>query len=570
MTPMLAWLAPGEKSKTLLEKLKSFLFEPWQGEWLVRDKFEDLSYGFAIALALGTAALLIVEVFARRAGFRIPKKVVAGVGITITLLGFLSYFGFFNPNVRYAKYYHRHEFFHYYLGSKYSKELGYSRLYECTAVAEVELGQRAKIAKQEIRDLRAENLIVPMKDTYVLTEPEKCTSHFSKGRWDAFKADVKWMESASRGSYWDNMKKDHGYNPPPVWTMQGKLFSMLGPAEDRTFKLLASVDVLLHIGTLVMVGWAFGWRVLMVLSVFWGCNTAGCFYWTGGAFLRQDWIFLLVGSLCLAKKRYFGLAGAAFVWSGLLRIFPLAAGFGWLVLIALYFLRHRSFHRDHLRFLAGGAIAAALLIPSSIAVSGAASYKEFAHHISLHKNTPLTNHMGLETMVVHDWDGRMRFTRNEAFSDQFQPWKEGRIQRKHARLPLMIAIWLTLAGWIVWALHRTQHFWLGLPLSIPLLISLTNLTCYYFVVFIAFAALVRVRPSLAPAFLATAAGSQVLLTQFYWIDDRYTALSYLFFAFGLVPLVVFSRLPSPKRVAAFLQSLWPKATAKPQLEPNEN
>lgn len=571
MTPLLAWLGPGEKSQSPLKWLESLLFEPWTGSWFAKDKFEDLSYGFAVTLALGTAALFIIELFVRRAGYRVPKRVVAFFGIAITLLGFLSYFGLFNPNVRYAKYYHRHEIFHYYLGSKYFEELGYSRLYECTAVAEVELGQRAKIAKQEIRDLRAENLIVPMKDTYVLDHPEKCTGHFSKARWEDFKADIKWMEAASRGSYWDNMKKDHGYNPPPVWTTQGKLFSKIGPASDTTFKILASFDVLLHIGILVLIGWAFGWRVLAVASVFWGCNTAGNFYWTGGAFLRQDWIFLLTASLCLAKKKHYGLSGAALAWSGLLRVFPLAAGFGWGVLVLLHLLRHRSFARSHLRFMAGAAIAFAVLVPASMVVAGPGSYKEFAHHISLHKNTPLTNHMGLETMIVHDWDGRMRFTRDETLSDQFQPWKQGRTDRRSERLPVLIGIWVLLAGWITWALHKTNHFWLGLPASVPLVMSLTNMTCYYYVIFITLAAVVRVRPSVAPAMLATAAGSQVLLTHFYWIDDRYTALSYLFFALALVPLIVLSRPPTRRNVDAFFRSLWrPKredAATSTALEP---
>ena len=229
-----------------------------------------------------------------------------------------------------------------------------------------------------------------------------------------------------------------------------------------------------------------------------------------------------------------------------------------------------SFSRSHLRFIAGAAIAGAVLVPASMVVAGPGSYKEFAHHISLHKNTPLTNHMGLETMMVHNWDGRMRFTRDESLSDQFQPWKEGRTQRKHERMPFMIAIWIVVAGWIVWALHKTKHFWLGLPLSIPLVMSLTNMTCYYYVIFIAFAAVMRVRASVAPALLATAAASQILLEHFYWIDDRYTALSYLFFAFALVPLLVMSRPLTKKSLDAFLASLWPKKRpppVPPALEP---
>jgi hypothetical protein len=224
-------------------------------------------------------------------------------------------------------------------------------------------------------------------------------------------------------------------------------------------------------------------------------------------------------------------------------------------MMALHLVRHRSFHRSHLRFMAGATIAFAVLVPSSMVVAGSGSYAEFAHHISLHKNTPLTNHMGLETMMVHNWDGRMRFTRDETLNDQFQTWKEGRTERKQERMPFMVAIWIVLAGWIVWALHKTKHFWLGLPLSIPLVMSLTNMTCYYYVIFIAFASVVKVRPSVAAPMLATAAASQILLEHFYWIDDRYTALSYLFFAFALVPLLAMSRPLTKKNLNAFIASL---------------
>src|SRR5690606_38988113 len=132
---------------------------------------------------------------------------------------------------------------------------------------------------------------------------------FEPERWEQFKADVQWLETTARGKYWANMKKDHGYNPPPVWTMTGKLISSMVPANDASFKLLAALDVLLHVAVLGLFRWAFGWRVTAIASVFWGCNAAANFYWTGGGFLRQDWVFFFVASLCLAKKRHFATSG---------------------------------------------------------------------------------------------------------------------------------------------------------------------------------------------------------------------------------------------------------------------
>src|SRR5262249_54707047 len=160
----------------------------------------------------------------------------------------------------------------------------------------------------------------------------------------------------------------------------------------------------------LMLGWAFGWRTMALATVFWGCNAPANFYWTGGAFLRQDWIFFLIASLCLARKRKFVLSGAALTWSSLLRIFPVIMFVGAGVLILFHLVRHRRFHPDHVRFIGGAALAGAILIPASIAVTTPTAYKDFIGHISLHRNTPLTNHMGLETILAHNWDGRMVYT----------------------------------------------------------------------------------------------------------------------------------------------------------------
>jgi hypothetical protein len=98
-----------------------------------------------------------------------------------------------------------------------------------------------------------------------------------------------------------------------------------------------------------------------------------------------------------------------------------------------------------------------------------------------------------------------------------------------------------MIAWLAWALRRTRLLWIGMAMTVPLVICLTNLTCYYFSIYLAAAVLVRARPALGPAYLALAGASQVLLGRFYWIDDKYTAESYLFFAFGACMLYAYSR-----------------------------
>jgi hypothetical protein len=522
----------------------NFLFRPWPGRWFAAQTWNQVCIAAAIALSLGASGLFMLERRALRLGRAPAERTRRAVGLALAALSFLAYFNFFNPNPRYHDYYHRHELYHYYLGSKYSRELGYKRLYTCTAIAEVELGFGANVRKARLRDLSAHNMLVPVAQTYVFSDPGQCKRHFDDTRWQDFKTDVAWFERAARGDYWEGFRVDHGYNPPPVWTMTGKLFANLAPAGDHFFKLLAGLDVLLQLGALLLIGWAFGWRSMTVAAVFWGCHGL-CFYWTGGAFLRQDWYFALVAALCLARKRKFALSGAALTWSALLRVFPLLLFTGAGMIILFQAIRERRICSDHRRFIAGSLVAGVLLIGTSAAVAGADAYPAFVDHIGSHRATQLTNNMGLEMLLGHSWEGRMRFTNDERLDDPFQVWKERHTQRLHALRPVWVAINLAVLAWLAWALRRTRLLWVGMALSVPLLLCALNLTCYYYVFCVALAVLVKLKPDLGPAYLALGGASQILLHRFYFIDDRYVAESLLFLLFGGCCLYALSRpLPS--------------------------
>lgn len=542
-----------------------FLYERWEGPWFEKDTWEKLMKGTRVTLTMLGALLLIYEVRARRLRERIPERFRRRLAYVLTGLAFLVYFDFFNPNVRYDQYYHRHEFYHYYLGSKYSKELGYLRLYECTMIAEAELGRAAAVHKRELRDLRVD-LIKPVDATYVFSDPGQCKNHFTPDRWDAFKKDIDWFYHSAAGSYWEGMQKDHGYNPPPVWTMTGKFFGSFGPAGDTYFKILACIDILFHIGAVVMFGWAFGWRAMAVATVFWGCNAPANFYWTGGAFLRQDWIFLLIASLCLLRKRKFFMGGFALTWSMLLRIFPGLFIIGIAIIIAIQLIetiRKKKpkrlldyIHPDHRRFITGCIVCLGIFVPASMVFTeGVQAYKDFYEHtLKTHQRTPLTNTMGLETMLEHDWKGRMRFTRDDNLDDPFETWKADRLQRFQDRKLIFFGINLFVLAWTAWALRRTKLLWVGLALSTPMVMSLTNVTCYYYSFCMVLGALILARRQIGPPLLVASGVSQIILyapNGYYWVDDRYNAQSYLFYALGLIVLFVYSRPFSVSRLKAW-------------------
>jgi uncharacterized protein YjeT (DUF2065 family) len=528
----------------------NFLFHDWRGSVFARATWTTVTNSLSVGLSLVVSGLLLLEQRARRLGRSLPEKRCRRVGVAITVVGFLLYFDFFVPNTRYENYYHRHELYHYYLGSKYFTEVGYKRLYACTVIAEVELGLANHVRTKKVRNLAGDNLLESAQDTYVFKDPDQCKRHFTQERWGSFKSDVAWFEKSARGDYWDRMTADHGYNPPPVWTMTGKLFSSLAPPSDHFFKVLASLDIMLQLGALLMLDWAFGWRVMTIAAVFFGCNLPANIHWTCGAFLRQDWYFLFMAAICLARKRRFGLSGAALAWSSLLRVFPVVAFTGVALIMAFHWLRHRTLHRDHLRFAVGAALAGTVLMGASVAVTGMDSYPDFVSHIRGHKSTPLTNNMGLEMIVAHDWSGRMVFTRDERLADDMSPWMGHYSERVKALRPVILVVSLGVFAWMAWALRRIKRLWVGIILSIPLLMSVLCLTCYYYAFFFAVPALTVLVPAIGPAYLAVAAGSQVL-TRFYWIDDEYTAESYLFFVFGLCLLYAVSRPLDVARLRAW-------------------
>lgn len=499
-------------------------------------KPKELS-GLKATIALGAAALSIWE------GGRILQKkpvrqrYVMGVAFALGVMSVAAYVRF--GDIGYRKFYHRWEHFHYYMGSKYNQELGYKHLYRCTAIAQVELGRRKEVQARKLRNLDVD-ILESTEET--LKNPADCKDRFTPERWEAFKADIKFFRSTSNLKYWNDMQTDHGYNPPPVWTVTGWLLSSIRPASVGYQQMLAAIDPVLFLGLFSAIWWAFGWRIFCAALIFWGCQLPAEYFWTGGAFLRQDWIFYLILCACLLKKRYFMWAGAAFAYSTLLRAFPAPLLFGPIVVAGYYLVRHKRFKKEHLRVVYGGILATALLVPISIGVAGKDSYRGFWEHIQVHNSTPLTNHMGLKTIVSHGLDGRMQHTRDNKLMDPFINWKQMRRDRFEQLKPVYLAIVLGVAGALVYVLRRVRSLWIALSLSVVMVASLVELTCYYYSFFILAVLLSRIRREFEYAALIVAGLSQLVVNIpriSYYYDDRYTTQSVLFFVYAVGLIIAF-------------------------------
>jgi hypothetical protein len=499
-------------------------------------------------LLLAISAMLLVFYELRRLGERRPvaERWKKFIGICLGIMGVLLYFNTFKFG--YPKYYHRWDQYHYYMGAKYFPEIGYDGLYKCTAIAQDEIGTamvdvdntgterpynlRAEVRKSDkkIRNLSGDNSLVPAIE--FLNDPGQCTSRFTPARWEQYKRDVTFFStSCYLDKYWTDMQQDHGYNPPPVWTVAGYWLGNYRDASVGYLQALALIDVAYILAAFGALYWAFGWRVFAVAGIFFGTQSSAPFYWTGGALLRQDWLFFYVMAACLVRKKYPALAGAALVYAGLLRVFPGLAVLGWLVVAGWYIVKHKRMKPEHVRMLAGGTLAAALLIGTSLAVVGKDSYQKFFHHtLKVHDQTPLTNHMGLRVLIGHDLgmdksSGRMRYAKEPARLDPFATWKNMRVQRyidyKPVAYTLMASTFLAFAL----VLRRVKSMWVAQTLGGIWIILLSQLTCYYYSFMLLSATLTRVRRDLEVYIFAFCAISQVGWRALGYNDDKYDYLT---------------------------------------------
>lgn len=526
---------------------------------------------------LGGVAAACVFYEAHRISTKRPiaEKWKKFVGVVLAVAAVLAYYNGFRNG--YDKAYHRHELFHYYLGAKYFPELGYDHLYKCTVIAQDDLGvykftnedtgrplqidmkKEANNPDRKVRNLGDDNLLVSAQR--FLEHPEICKDLFtpahgsSPERWEAFKKDVAFFRSVADREYFNKMQLDHGFNPPPVWTLAGKFFADLHVATTPYMQTLASIDLFFIGGMLVALWWAFGWRVAVVGAVFWGCQSPAPMLWTAGAFLRQDWLFFTVLSVCLLKKKHPMLSAAAIVYAALLRIFPGILVVGWLGVVGWQLYKHHRLTKQQLQMLAGGVLCAAVLIPASIKVCGVDSYKEFyTHTLKVHDQTPLTNHMGLRVLIAQKLpfelpslglgigpdSGRMKYTEDNKLSDAFSKWKQMRNDR-YAKFKIVgYALSALTLVFFLYVARRMKNMWLALCAAQVFVIMLSQLTCYYYSYMILSAPLTRVKP-LRKFYELSLFGfvvvSQFAFQTFRYNDDKYWVLTLLCLALNLSQMV---------------------------------
>ena len=495
-------------------------YAPGPRRWLTASRLRGIKAalaGAALLLFVWGAALL-------RAGRpELDGKLRSGLLLALALVSGLAWWNLGKFN--FDAFVHHWDQFHYFVGSKYAKELGYTGLYDCAAAVDAEDGLFEQLGRRKIRDLETNRL--KLADPAAI---ERCRERFTPERWESFGADVRWYRGAMPPQWWPSLFRDHGYNATPLWEAFGARLTGMVRAGPGVAVALAWIDQLLILAMWGAVFWAFGWRPAAVALLWWGTNQVAGYTWTGGSLLRFDWLALSVIGVCLVRRGKMAAGGFLLAWATLLRIFPgfLVAA---LVLKALAGMwERRSFRPEpaHGRFAAGCIAALLLLVPLSFTARGPGAWAGFVENSRVHLSTPGTNTIGLGAVLGYDRDTRREVMRDPTREDPDLAWREARDATLDRRRPLQ---WLLLAGFLalLTAAAARQPDWVALLLGIGLLPFATTQSGYYYAIFLGFGLLYGLRrPGIATALCALSLwtwfcratwGSGVANDQqYYWIS----------------------------------------------------
>jgi hypothetical protein len=491
----------------------------------------------------------------------------------LVLVGVLSFFAYFNfGKFHFGNYIHFWDTYHYYVGTKYFKELSYDRLYECASVADSEEPSlRRRVELRKIMNLRTNVL---GSTTEILAHPENCKGHFTPERWQKFKKDIEFFRVRQGVKRWEEAQTDHGYNATPVWNILGTTLANMAPASINQMWALTLIDPLFIFGMAGMIWWAFGWRTLCVALAVFATNFPSRFYWTGGAYLRWDWLFHMTAGVCLAKKGRYVLGGFLMAYAGLLRVFPMFLLVGPVFVLIQQILDYRKHHksapegskplpqylgglirsldRGHRNVVLGGVLAIATLVPISIVVGGGPGcYKAFVQNSKKHTSTALTNYMGWRTVATFKFDEASYVLRTDRLEDPWKDWKDARLRTYHQRKWFYVVGVLGFAA-LLYGAVRKRTPWEAAALSGILIAAIPELTCYYYSFLIVMALLWSRRAEAGMALLAITAGTgfaDMAPTQYLpsqglfwsrinhlmptWLAEQYTLMSAITLA-GLV------------------------------------
>ncbi len=402
-------------------------------------------------------------------------RVLIGVWLSTACFGAFNYYQFDHRVLTTPGDYADATF--YYINSKYFDELGYHRLYEAMLVADREGPGRFGTVRR-YRDLVGYYDIFPANKAY--ERADEVRGWFSDARWAAFKHDVDWITSqAPEKKRWDYFFIDHGYNPPPTWTLVGGTLAELCPVES--IKVITSIDIVLIGLVFVAIGWAFGGWALLLCLVWFTCTFSGRWPILGQSLLRFDWVSALVIGVCMLKRGLHGWAGGLLTYATLNRVFPGVFGIPYVVDMVKGAWQRKQAGEPLLthtpkQFLIGVSSALVVFGLGAAVIVGPDSYVAAAHNLSLHGSPDSwsSHRVGLGDALVFQFE-----TSNKEINEH--GGMTGKTKELWALQPFLKMLGgLSVIGIILVIWRRREPIWRRIWLGIfPLFILTTPQINYY-------------------------------------------------------------------------------------------
>ena len=300
--------------------------------------------------------------------------------------------------------------YHYYMGSKYFHEVGYTDLYSAHLARDDQWMRERPEKMKGKRDFSRVRKSRNMHD-YKLESRKSLVdaydnSNFTEARWDEFGRDLRAIRPWYKGKKWASVMMDLGYNPAPPWTVFGTPLANAIEVKSRSFWLITNSDLPGHILALAAMIWAFGLR-RTAIAVLWVTAMPFNERYFIGAFARYDWLNMSLIALALYHKGWGKSSGTVLAWAAMTRVFP---GFLALPILAralwgLIRLGPKAMDRRRLGFGVAFVLACSVLFGAShFTGRGAHTWLEWKENISLHSKlhpTTSSKRVGVPRLVFH-------------------------------------------------------------------------------------------------------------------------------------------------------------------------
>lgn len=288
--------------------------------------------------------------------------------------------------------------YHYYLGSKYFAEVGYTELYPQTIVADREMKNRLRNVMR-LRDMT--DYEVRSVEALVPDEPLPA---FTPERWEQFKQDLAVFIPMASPRIWQQIVLDRGYNPTPFWNSVGHVFSNAFDIRRRSQLLRAtSIDLVLYALMFLGVCWAFGVEPALLVLFCFALLPFNLPRLIGG-YIQYDWITAITLGVCFLRKRWPIAAAVSLGYGTMARVFPLILAGGLAFPALRQLLRERRLDKFYWKFaIAFFLFCVAGLGIGSLSNKGFGAWLEWKEKIATH-NWEMTfgeGRVGLKHLFTH-------------------------------------------------------------------------------------------------------------------------------------------------------------------------